>query len=190
MKHEDYKSRLLADKRANCFNDSIKNRVLNHTPQFEFIKRLRKAEYYFSKKRNCFFAILFIFAFRRYSMSAIKFGFSIPLNVTKGGLTLPHYGTIVIHPQAKVGANCMIHAGVNIGMKEGDIQFPVIGDNVYIGPGAKIFGPITIADNCYIGANAVVNKSVVSPGSVIVGAPAKVVREEKMSWWQKNRLDL
>ena len=190
MKHEDYKSRLLSDKKANSFNDSIKNRVLNHTPQFEFIKRLRKAEYYFSKRRNPFFATLFIIAFRRYRRSAIKFGYSIPLNVAGKGITLPHYGTIVIHPKAKVGINCMIHVGVNIGMREGDGQYPVIGDNVYIGPGAKIFGPITIADNCYIGANAVVNKSALNSGSVIVGAPAKVVREEKMSWWQKNRLDL
>lgn len=190
MKYEEYLSTIGADKRANCYTDSIKNRVLNHTPQFEFIKRLRKAEFYFSKKSESIYAILFIIAFRRYRKSAIKYGYSIPLNVANGGLTLPHYGTIVIHPKAKIGLNCMIQAGVNIGMREGDLQYPVIGDNVYIGSGAKIFGPITIADNCYIGANAVVNKSFGKIGSVIVGAPAKVVREEKNSWWQKNNLDL
>jgi len=53
---------------------------------------------------------------------------------------------------------------------------PVIGDRVYIGPGAKIFGPITIGDESIIGANAVVNRSV-PPRSIVVGVPGRVIRE-------------
>ena len=49
---------------------------------------------------------------------------------------------------------------------------PVLGDNIYLGPGAKVFGRITIADGCKIGANAVVNKSCVQENSVLVGVPA------------------
>lgn len=186
----NYKETLLADRRANCFRNSLKDSVLMFSSHFSFLKHLRRAEYYFSKKSNLFYGLLFIIAFRRYKKSAIKYGYSIPLNVAQGGLALPHYGTIVIHPQAKIGKNCMIQAGVNIGMREGDTKLPIIGDNVYLGPGAKIFGSITIADNCYIGANSVVNKSIEEKGSVIVGAPAKVVRQESLTWWQKNKLEL
>lgn len=48
----------------------------------------------------------------------------------------------------------------------------MLGDNIYLGPGAKVFGHITIADGCKIGANAVVNKSCVHENSVLVGVPA------------------
>ncbi|HMP14590.1 MAG TPA: hypothetical protein PKD70_11975, partial [Saprospiraceae bacterium] len=48
-------------------------------------------------------------------------------------------------------------------------------NNVYIGPGAKIFGAIQIADNVAIGANAVVNKTFGESGVVIGGVPAKVI---------------
>lgn len=57
--------------------------------------------------------------------------------------------------------------------KEG---YPVIGDNCYIGTGAKIFGNITIGDNVKIGANAVVNKSFGS-NVTIAGIPARVVNK-------------
>lgn len=49
----------------------------------------------------------------------------------------------------------------------------MIGDNVYLGPGAKIFGGIYIADGCKIGANAVVNKSCKEKNGILVGIPAK-----------------
>ena len=50
---------------------------------------------------------------------------------------------------------------------------PVLGDNIYLGPGAKIFGRVVIADGCKIGANAVVNKSCEQKNSVLVGVPAQ-----------------
>lgn len=63
-----------------------------------------------------------------------------------------------------------------MGGMENSVNSPHIGNNVWIGPGAKLFGKINIADNCQIGANAVVNKTFDIPGSVIVGCPAKVVK--------------
>lgn len=95
-----------------------------------------------------------------------------------GGLSIAHLGPIVINADSKIGENCRIHVGVNIGANGGGS--PIIGDNVYIGPGAKIFGEITIADHCRIGANAVVNKSFTEPGVTIVGVPGHaVVSDEK-----------
>jgi serine O-acetyltransferase len=108
----------------------------------------------------------------------LKLGFTIPLNVFGPGLSISHFGTIVINKHAMIGANCRIHPGVCIGGLKG--KAPRIGNNVYIGPGAKIFGDITIDDNVAIGANSVVNKDV--PMSVTVaGNPAKIVSEKGTS---------
>jgi serine O-acetyltransferase len=52
---------------------------------------------------------------------------------------------------------------------------PTLGRNVYIAPGAKIYGPVIIADGCAIGANAVVNRSFETPNVSIAGVPARVI---------------
>lgn len=107
---------------------------------------------------------------------AERFGFTIPINVIDKGLVIPHRGTIIINPHAVIGENCTIHAGVNIGAATGTkYDAPKIGKNVFIGPGVKIFGNITIADNIAIGANSVVNKSFHESGITIAGVPAKKV---------------
>lgn len=59
-------------------------------------------------------------------------------------------------------------------------ETPTIGNNCYIGPGAKIFGKIKIGDNVAIGANAVVNKDF-PDGVTIAGVPAKIV-SNKGTW--------
>lgn len=103
-------------------------------------------------------------------------GYFIPLNVFGPGLSISHYGSIVINPNSRIARNCRIHACVNIGTKAGfSDKAPKIGDNVYIGPGAKIFGDIVIADGIAIGANAVVNKSFLEPNVTIGGIPAKII---------------
>lgn len=110
-------------------------------------------------------------------------GFTIPTNVFGPGLNIAHRGTIVVNGFTKVGANCRIHACVNIGTKAGyrDVA-PTIGDNVYIGPGVKIFGDVKIANGVAIGANAVVNKSFEEEHVTIAGVPAKklVIKGQKV----------
>ena len=91
-----------------------------------------------------------------------------------------HYGTIVISQATRIGANCRIHAGVNIGANAGEKTAATIGDNVYIGPGAKLIGAITVGDNACIGANAVVTKDVES-GVTVDGIPAKVISSNDSS---------
>lgn len=106
----------------------------------------------------------------------LRCGFTIPPNTCGKGLNLAHTGTIVISAYAVIGENCRIHAGVNIGTAAGTQgQAPKIGNNVYIGPGAKIYGPITLADGIAIGANAVVNKDCLEENVTLAGVPAKVI---------------
>lgn len=93
------------------------------------------------------------------------------------GLRINHYGLIVVNPKARVGAFCDIHQGVNIGEGFGKDEVPEIGDHVYIGPGAKIYGRIRIADRTAVGANAVVNRSFERPDTTIAGVPARQVAD-------------
>jgi serine O-acetyltransferase len=55
---------------------------------------------------------------------------------------------------------------------------PRIGDNCYLGPGAKLFGAIVIGDNTVIGANAVVNKSFPNGNVTLGGVPARIISEK------------
>jgi len=100
----------------------------------------------------------------------IPFSIEIPFAVKIGaGLRLIHIHGIVIHQSAIIGENCTIFHQVTIGTNEHRItynQAPRIGNNVYIGAGAKIIGDITIGNNVKIGANAVVTKDV--PDNVVV----------------------
>lgn len=106
-------------------------------------------------------------------------GWDIPINTFGPGLKINHFGLIVVNGNARIGAFCDIHQGVNIGQHgSSEYDVPTIGDNVWIGPGAKIFGRIKIANECAIGANAVVNKSFEEQNISIAGIPATKVSEK------------
>jgi serine O-acetyltransferase len=92
-----------------------------------------------------------------------------------GGLLIPHPNGIVIHPDVKIGPNCLIFQQVTIGSKN-DKGVPIIGGHVDVGAGAKVLGPITLHDNCLVGANSVVTSSVNS-GVTVVGIPARQIRK-------------
>ncbi|MBT9585540.1 serine acetyltransferase [bacterium] len=108
----------------------------------------------------------------------VKLAFSIPLHVFGPGLSIAHYGTIVVNENARIGANCRIHVDVNIGSAAGaPLEAPTLGDNIYIGPGAKLYGAIHIASGIAIGANSVVNKDFLEANISIAGVPARKISE-------------
>lgn len=162
-------------------------------PIWKFFVYLRISEYFNDKKKNSSLIIFkFFFNISRYLLRrySIRLGFSIPINTLNPGVYIPHYGSLVINSNSKIGYNTCLHNNVVIGSNNGSLLAPQIGNNVFIGPGVKIFGNITIADGCYIGANCVVNKSIIEPNSVVVGIPQKTIRSEAIHWWQKNNWDL
>ena len=83
----------------------------------------------------------------------------------------------VIHPRAVIGDRVEISTGVVIGGRSEIYEVPVIEDDVQIGAGAKVLGPIRVGRGAVIGANAVVLHDV-PPGAVVVGIPARVLRIE------------
>src|SRR3989338_5817217 len=142
-----------------------------------FQRLLRKTEYYRNvKNKGVINKLIYLFLRLKYKELSVKLGFTIPENVFGPGLAIVHYGTIVVNQNVKVGANCRIHVGTNIGASGGTNKAPQIGDNVYIAPGAKIFGDIRIPNNCAIGANSVVTKSFEEEGMMIAGIPAKIIK--------------
>jgi serine O-acetyltransferase len=103
-------------------------------------------------------------------------GISISSNASIGeGLYIGHFGGIFVHPGARIGRNCSLGQGVTIGTRGlGRLDAPVIGDNVYIGVGAKVLGKIRVGNNARIGANAVVIDDI-PDNATVVGIPARVV---------------
>ncbi|MBN1577302.1 MAG: serine acetyltransferase [Chitinispirillaceae bacterium] len=82
---------------------------------------------------------------------------------------------IVIHPRCIIGDNVLIMQHVTIGERN-NTGYPVIGNGVFIGCGAKVLGGIKIGDNASIGANAVVIIDV-PEGATAVGVPARIVQK-------------
>jgi serine O-acetyltransferase len=90
-----------------------------------------------------------------------------------GGLYIAHpVGTVIM--VERMGKNCSVIAAVTIGMRN-EWKFPVLGDNVFIGTGARVLGDIRIGNNVVIGANAVVIDDV-PDNATAVGIPAKVIK--------------
>ena len=110
----------------------------------------------------------------------ILWGIELPRSAQIGpGLYIGHFGGIIISPAAVIGANCNLSQSITIGVAgTGERRgVPTIGNNVYIAPGARIFGKISIGDNVKIGANAVVHADIpdnsvvaLSPGYAILSA--------------------
>ena len=147
----------------------------NKYPILYYQRIMRRVGYYRAmKKRNVLYKILFTIESVRFRKLGAKLGFSMYPTSFGPGLKIGHYGNVVVNGRTRIGKNCEIQMGVNIGVHKGGV--PRIGSNVFIGPGAKIFGDITIGDNVSIGANAVVNKDI-PDNCIVVGIPAKVVRE-------------
>ena len=98
-------------------------------------------------------------------------------------LHLVHSTNIHIHPETVIGDRCGILHDVTIGtnMKPG---VPTIGNDVFIGAGAKILGNITIGDGAIIAANSLVTSNV-PPRKVAIGVPAKILKQRVFDF-QKN----
>lgn len=106
------------------------------------------------------------------------------------GFFIDHGMGVVIGETTEIGDNVTLYQGVTLGGtgKEKGKRHPTIGNNVVIGAGAKILGPIEIGDYVKIGANAVVLDSV-PPHSTVVGVPGKVVKTRVLRYGYEMMLD-
>ena len=126
--------------------------------------------------RKVFSALYFVL----YRFVQILTGIEFPCEVVVGrNFVIDHFGGIIVSGYARFGDDCRIRTGVVIGLKRVDDPCaPVFGNNVDVGAGAKVLGPITIGDNVLIGANAVVVRDV-PPDSIAAGVPAVVTKRSR-----------
>jgi serine O-acetyltransferase len=123
---------------------------------------------------------LYPLAFLMYQHYTYKFGIVIQFTTEIGpGFYIGHFGCIFIYPYCKIGRNCNLSQGVTLGKanRGKNMGYPIIGDNVYIGPGAKVVGAVRVGNNVAIGANCVVTKNV-PDNAVVVGIPGKVISDD------------
>lgn len=144
---------------------------------WKFERLLRKCEYYKNCRKSLISRLYLKILLIKFHKLSVKLGFSIPLNVFGPGLSIAHYGTITVNGNAKVGKNCRIHECTCIGATNGNNDAPIIGDNVFIGTGAKIIGNVKIGHNISIGAGAVVTKNFEENNITIAGIPAKKISD-------------
>lgn len=121
-------------------------------------------------------AVLYLIFYRAFVSWIL--GIELPLGRRIGsGLVLYHGQALVIHPQSRIGKNCVLRHSTTIGNRRNDVYdgFVTIGDSVEVGANSVILGPISIGDFACIGAGSVVVEDV-PPYATVVGNPAKVIR--------------
>lgn len=157
------------------------------TVRWNYIKTLRKLEFYFNNRNKSFiYAMLNAIYARKFNSLGLKLGIELDRNVFDEGLMIFHAQGVVVNGDVKVGKNCILHGGNVIGNMGNDLKMPVIGNNVRLGTGAKVLGDVYIADGVQIGAGAVVLDSCYEKGALLVGIPARVHKKDS----EKNSIEM
>lgn len=118
------------------------------------------------------------------------YGIQIPYKTKIGkGFYIGHFGTIIVNGNAVIGDNVNISQGVTIGQANRGKRkgVPIIGNEVYIGPGAKIVGKVVIGNNVAIGANAVVTNDI-PDNACVVGVPARIINMQGAEGYVNNKV--
>lgn len=153
-------------------------------PGIIFSFAFRLCQHY--RRRNRLLFYVFYLWLRRVKF---KYGIDISYRTAIGpGFYIGHFGGIVVHGDTIIGANCNLSQGVTIGIlnRGPKTGIPVIGERVFIGPGAVVLGGISVGNDSLIGANAVVNFDV--PESSVVAAPTSTIISDKGSAGYVGRL--
>lgn len=159
-----------ADRKANCKTTKRPRPFTDY--EWRFLIALRKLEYAINTSNNTILDKIMI-AYRKivWSQLSVKTGITIYPNCFGKGLTLWHYGYVVVNDTVKGGDYITLQCGVNIS------ENVILGDYVYLAPGVKVLKDVNIAERALIGANAVVTKSIEEESTTWVGIPAKKISD-------------
>lgn len=179
MKYSEYRYLVLSDlyRVTGSVGPMALLRQLVMGESFKYNFWLRTCGY--TKSRRALKYTVYPFARLALQRLTYKLGISIPPATQIGpGFYIGHFGGIVINVRSTIGSNCNLSHGVTLGQaNRGRNQgFPSVGDNVYIGPGAKIVGAVKIGNGVAIGANCVVTRDI-ADNSVVVGIPGRVISQ-------------
>lgn len=136
--------------------------------EWRFLIALRRLEYALNTPSMCpLWKIYILYRKAVWSYNSVRTGITIYPNCFGKGLTLWHYGYVVVNDTVKGGDYCTLQCGVNIS------EQVVLGNHVYLAPGVKVLKNTTISDNVVIGANAVVTKDILESNTTWAGIPAR-----------------
>lgn len=108
----------------------------------------------------------------------VMWGIELPRTAKIGeGLYIGHFGGITIHPNTIIGKNCNLSQNITIGESGCGAKHgvPTIGDYVFIAPGARLIGKISVGSNVKIGANAVIHKDIPNNAIVVLEPGFKII---------------
>ncbi len=144
---------------------------------------LRKTEYY----TNIHSVVLKNIYRFKLCLLQNKYSLHIPINCCEEGLHIMHLGPVLINNKAVLGKKCSLHVNSAIVANGITDEAPHLGDNVVVGIGAVIIGPIYLADNIAVGANALVNRNFMEENIAIAGIPAKKISNNGSLEWNKQK---
>lgn len=161
------------------YMENLKLRILGDRRK-DYLYHMRWCQY--SCTQNNVLGKLFLFYhYFMYKRLGAKLGYSIGYKSFGYGLIIPHYGTIVVNEGTNAGNYCVLHTSTCIAGSG-----KIIGDNLYLGVGAKIIGDnISVGANVSIGANSTVTNNI-SSNVLVVDTPARVIKENYPSWWIRD----
>lgn len=162
---------IMADYMMNTgeFRPSLKRRILDRiNPDYmmRFLVLMRKYSYY--RHRGGLGHLLSVYYKLKYKKLSVKLGFTIDPDAFGYGLSLPHYGTIVVGSPAAIGNYAVLHTNVCL---SGNGK--IIGDALYVATGAKITAKVVLGDNVTLAANSVCTKSFENGNVLLAGLPAE-----------------
>jgi serine O-acetyltransferase len=152
-------------------------------PGLKFMTIFRLTQHY--RRRN---RLLFYFFFLWLRRLKFKYGLDISYRTQIGkGFYIGHFGNITIHGDAVIGENCNISQGITIGVNNyGEKKgLPTIGNRVFVGPNACVFGNITVGNNVTIGANSVVTENI-ADGKTILPSKMTIIDKDLSPYYIHN----
>lgn len=127
-------------------------------------------------KQNKLLKFIAVIPWIIYRHEEFKYGVHISSNIEiEQGLLVVHGDGVYINTE-HIGKNFTVFQNVTVGISKGSV--PIIEDDVTIMPNAIVYGGVRLSKGCTVGANSVVNKDV-APYTTVVGAPAKMIKDEQ-----------
>lgn len=172
--HEIYKK--------NIFKEYLKGNIKVYY-KFKYIYYLRIFEYCTNNKKGIFGKLRYLVFKRIFQKLQVKTQLFISPNTCEAGLNIEHLGYVWIDSSSHLGKNNILLPRLLFGKKSPSTLTPPnenrclisTGDNVYVGTGSTILGPVNIGSNVIIAAGSVVVKDIPN-NSIVAGVPAKVIK--------------
>lgn len=163
------------------FKEIILDRISRGGRILRYLRAMRMYAYYANTTHSgqYFRALIRLYWGRQYRKLGLQLGFSIGHNTIGYGVKIPHYGTIVINGEARIGNFSVLHTSTCIA---GKIE---VGDFFYLSTGSQLVGNINIGNNVSVAAHSLVNKCY-GNDVLLAGSPAKIVRTDYPNWIQRD----